>query len=105
MSIPSAKSRRRALEREQGLRRPLVLAARREAVEQAARLGVAGCLENLVAAAIVDGRVVGFPRVGGTARVTLLDGGYVVEVKRVEAPSGRKAWIPIGIERTIERRR
>ncbi len=94
----SARSRRREREREQGRRRPLVLAATLRAQKQAASLGVVGVLENAVTAAIAAGRLVGHARVGGITHVRL-DDGFTVEVLRVEAASGRKAWIPIGINR------
>jgi hypothetical protein len=77
-------------------RMPLVLAASREAQEQAQRFGVRGCLENVVTVAIGAGNVHGDPGVGRTANVYL--DGAVVEVRRVRSRlSGRKAWVPIAV--------
>jgi hypothetical protein len=82
-------------------RRPLVLAASRYALDQAARLLPAGvCLENVVEAAIIAGtlEIKGPPKIGQTATVYVNAHKVAVEVRRTLSPmTNRKAWQPINV--------
>lgn len=94
------RARRRQREREAGLRRPLVLAGSRVALEQAARLAPGVVIETEIRAAIEAGAL---RRVGDTAIVDLDQIGLEAEVARATSPTtGRKAWRPIRV--TTQRR-
>lgn len=102
----SRRNRRR--HRDDHPRLPLVLSATRLAVRQASSLGVEGALENAVAAAIASGRLTGrrvLSRERGTngeARYAFIGDDLRVEVRSTRAPSGRKAWVPMRVERVPE---
>ena len=82
------------------MKRPLVMSASPAAVEQARRLGVTGCLENLVQTAIEAGNVTGGFTIGREGIVRLTEHRVVVRARRVRAPgSQRKAWLPLSVER------
>jgi hypothetical protein len=79
-------------------RLPLVLAATRRALDDAARLLPPGVvLENAVTDAIARRHFHGVHRVGESTDVFLHDLGVVATVRRTLAPSGRKAWLPIDV--------
>ncbi len=87
------------------MRRPLVMSATRDAVEQAKRLGFTGCLENLTEQAIQRGDVVGgTSHDGGTMVALMREHGVEVVVTRTRSPSsGRKAWLPSEVRRLRQR--
>jgi hypothetical protein len=86
-------------------RLPLILSASRAAVDQARRLGVDRPLENLVEEAIKCGDLEGGHQVGHVGGCPIPEFGVFVVLNRTRAPSGRKAFHPIGVKRLDRKRR
>ena len=79
-------------------RLPLVLAATETAAQEAERLGLSS-LENAVHAAILEGRIAHVPRDGEHTSV-YLSRELCARVLRTRSPSGRRAWLPVGVGRS-----